>query len=166
MGVPVHEDRRLFEFLVLEGAQAGLSWITILRKREGLSRGLCRFRPRSCGPTDEREQERLRENPAIVRNRAKIAATVGNAKAFLAIQREFGSFDDFLWRFVDGAPSSTALNHWRRCQHAPSDPMPSAERYSAAASSLSAAPSVGAYMQAIGMVNDHLTTCFRHPEAH
>ena len=165
-GVPVHEDRRLFEFLVLEGAQAGLSWITILRKREGYREAFADFDPARVAQLDEREQERLRENPAIVRNRAKIAATVGNAKAFLAIQREFGSFDDFLWRFVDGAP---IVNSPKSLAEVPAR----TERSDALSRALQRRgfKFVGsticyAYMQAIGMVNDHLTTCFRHPEAH
>src|SRR5213592_1984489 len=107
-GVPVHDDRVLFEFLILEGAQAGLSWTTILRKRENYRKALDGFRPEKISRYGPRESKRLLNDPGIVRNRLKIAATIQNAKAFLAVQKEFGTFDAFIWQFVGGCPKQNA----------------------------------------------------------
>lgn len=163
-GVPVHDDGKLFEFLVLEGAQAGLSWITVLRKRENYRRAFHGFDASRIARYGERDQARLLADAGIVRNRAKIAGTIANARAFLAVQEEFGSFADWLWRFVDGRP---VVNRWRRLDQVPAT--------SAASDAMSKELKrrgfkfVGsticyAHMQATGMVNDHLASCFRHRE--
>jgi len=164
-GVPVHDDRQLFEFLTLEGAQAGLSWITILRKREGYRQAFADFEPARIAQFDEATQQRLRENPAIVRNRAKIAATIGNARAFLAIQAEFGTFDTFLWAFVGGEP---VINSPASLAEVPartelSDKL--SRELQRRGFKFVGSTICYAYMQAIGMVNDHLASCFCHPHA-
>ncbi len=117
-GVPSHDDRHLFEMLVLEGAQAGLSWATILRKRENYRRAFARFEAAAVARFDSRRRERLLQDPGIVRNRLKIEAAVANAKAVLAIQREVGTFDAYVWQFVDGRP---IVNQWRSLQQIPSE---------------------------------------------
>ncbi|HKQ63030.1 MAG TPA: DNA-3-methyladenine glycosylase I [Candidatus Polarisedimenticolaceae bacterium] len=163
-GVPVHDDRRLFEFLVLEGAQAGLSWLTILRKREAYRRAFAGFDPRRVARFDARAIERLLHDPGIVRNRLKLESAVRNARAFLEVQREFGSFDAYQWRFVDGRP----LQHRRRS----TSQVPPRSAVSDAFSrdlrqrgfSFVGTTIVYAHMQAVGMVNDHLTSCFRRRE--
>jgi DNA-3-methyladenine glycosylase I len=163
-GVPVHDDRLLFEFLVLEGAQAGLSWITILRKRAAYREAFAGFDPTLVASFDDAKVAELLANPGIVRNRLKVASAIKNARAFLAVQDEFGSFDAYLWRFVDGRPLQNA---WASMADVP------------ASTALSDALSrdlkrrgfnfIGsticyAFMQAIGMVNDHITDCFRWQE--
>lgn len=163
-GVPVHDEHLLFEFLVLEGAQAGLSWITILKKREGYRAAFARFDPAAVAAFDTAKTAELLANPGIVRNRLKVESTLSNARAFLAIQEAFGSFDAYLWRFVDGKPLQNA---WAGPQEVP------------ASTALSDALSrdlkrrgfrfVGsticyAFMQAVGMVNDHTSDCFRWRE--
>jgi DNA-3-methyladenine glycosylase I len=163
-GVPVHDDRRLFEFLILEGAQAGLSWITILKKRAAYRKAFDRFDPRKVARYDDAKCAELMANEGIVRNRLKIAAAVTNAKAFLAVQKEFGSFDQYLWKFVDGKP---VLN----CRKA-SDTLPARTEQSDALSKdllrrgfkFVGSTICYAFMQAVGMVNDHATECFRHRE--
>jgi DNA-3-methyladenine glycosylase I len=112
-GVPVHDDRTLFEFLTLEGAQAGLSWQTILNKRQGYRQAFAEFDPARVARFSQDDEDRLRLNPAIVRNRLKIASTVSNAQAFLEVQQEFGSFDSYLWSFVDGKPIQNSWRNWR-----------------------------------------------------
>jgi DNA-3-methyladenine glycosylase I len=163
-GVPLHDDRRLFEFLILEGAQAGLSWSTILRKRANYRTAFDAFDPRKVSRYDERKVAALLEDAGIVRNRMKIGSAVGNAAAFLAVQREFGSFDAYIWRFVGGAP---VRNRWRDLSEVPastaqSDAMSKDLRkrgFRFVGSTI-----CYAFMQATGMVNDHLTGCFRHKE--
>ena len=163
-GVPVHDDRVLFEFLILEGAQAGLSWNTILKKRENYRKALDGFRPEKIAGYGKREVQRLLRNDGIVRNRLKIAATIENAKRFLDVQEEFGRFDVYLWSFVGGAPIQ---NHWRSLADVPartteSDVMSRAllrRGFKFVGSTI-----CYAFMQAIGMVNDHLVTCPRHGE--
>jgi DNA-3-methyladenine glycosylase I len=163
-GVPVHDDRRLFEFLTLEGAQAGLSWQTILNKREAYREAFAGFDPGRVARFDARRVERLLRNSGIVRNRLKIESTVTNARAFLEVQREYGSFDRFVWGFVDG---KLKRNGWRSLAQVPAR--------TAESDALSAALAkrgfrfVGsticyAFMQATGLVNDHLATCFRQRE--
>ncbi|HSS70375.1 MAG TPA: DNA-3-methyladenine glycosylase I [Casimicrobiaceae bacterium] len=158
-GVPVHDDRLLFEFLTLEGAQAGLSWSTILNKRDAYREAFANFDPARVARFDRRRVERLLTNAAIVRNRLKIESTVSNARAFLDVQREHQSFDRFVWSFVGGAPR---VNRWRRVSSVPAR--------TAQSDALSAALAqrgfrfVGsticyAFMQATGLVNDHLVTC-------
>jgi len=163
-GVPVHDDRGLFEFLILEGAQAGLSWDTILQKRARYRQAFDRFDPRKVSQYDAKKVRQLLADAGIVRNRLKIASAVQNARAFLAVQVEFGSFDTYLWEFVDG---SAQVNRWKSSRQVP------------AKTALSDALSkdlqrrgfkfVGsticyAFMQAVGMVNDHLVGCFRYAQ--
>ncbi len=160
-GVPVHDDRRFFEFVLLEGAQAGLAWSTILNKREGYRRAFAGFDPAQVARFDERDAARLVEDARIVRNRAKIASAIGNARAFLDVQREFGSFDAFVWRAVDGRPRQNA---WRTLDEVPAV-TPEAEALSkdlARRGFRFVGPTiVYAFMQATGLVNDHLVTCPR-----
>ncbi len=160
-GVPVHEDRVLFEFLILEGAQAGLSWSTVLAKRENYRRAMAGFDPTRIARFGAREQARLLANPGIIRNRLKVAATIDNAKAFLAIQEQFGSFDAYLWRFVDGRPLQ---NRWREQREVPAQTSVSdalSKDLKARGCRFVGTTIMYAYMQAVGMVNDHLTRCFR-----
>ena len=163
-GVPQHDDRRLFEFLILEGAQAGLSWITILRKRENYRAALDDFDPQRMALYDADKLEALRQNPGIVRNRLKIASLVLNARAFLAIQREHGSFDRFVWSFVGGQPK---VNAWQTMAEVPartaeSDAMSRAlQTYGG---KFVGSTICYAYMQACGLVNDHLLGCDCHPQ--
>ncbi len=163
-GVPVHDDTRLFEFLVLEGAQAGLSWQTVLNKREGYRDAFAGFDPGTVARFTAADEACLRQDPGIVRNRLKIAAAVANARAFLAVQREFGSFDAYLWRFVDGAP---VRNRWRTPQEIPAR-SPQSEALSRDLKRRGfrfVGPTICyAFMQATGMVNDHTIDCFRFGE--
>lgn len=161
-GVPVHDDRTLFEFLVLEGAQAGLSWATILRKRANYGRAFDGFAPEKVARYDRRRLAALLKDSGIVRNRMKIASAVSNARRFLAAQEEFGSFDAYQWRFVGGRPKQ---NRWRALRELPARTAESDEMskdlkqrgFSFVGSTI-----VYAYMQAVGMVNDHVVDCFRH----
>lgn len=163
-GVPIHDDRRLFEMLVLEGAQAGLNWLTILRKREGYRRAFDGFDPERIARYDDRDIARLLADPGIVRNRLKIAAAVRNAQGFLTIQERHGGFGAFLWRYVDSVPKQ---NGWRSLAEVPAR-TPEAEAISRDLKRLGfgfVGPTICyAFMQATGMVNDHVTDCFRHPE--
>ena len=163
-GVPVHNDQVLFEFLTLEGAQAGLSWETILRKREAYREAFAGFDPARVARFTSARVERLLLNPGIVRNRLKIESTVRNAKAFLAVQKEFGSFDSYLWKFVVGSPR---VNHWRSLKEVP----PRTAESDALSHDLlkRGFKFVGsticyAFMQAVGLVNDHTVTCFRYKQ--
>jgi DNA-3-methyladenine glycosylase I len=163
-GVPLHDDRMLFEFIVLEGAQAGLSWITILRKRAAYRKAFDRFDPKKVARYDARKRSALLEDPGIVRNRQKIESAVNNARAFLAVQKEFGSFDAYQWRFVDGRP---LVNRYRTLKEIPprsaiSDAF--SKDLKQRGFSFVGSTIVYAHMQAVGMVNDHLVGCFRHPE--
>ncbi|MCS6827764.1 MAG: DNA-3-methyladenine glycosylase I [Caldilinea sp.] len=163
-GVPVHNDCKLFEMLCLEGAQAGLSWLTILRKRAHYRVAFDSFDPVKVAAYDEAKVTSLLENPGIVRNRLKIEAFIRNARAFLEVQAEFGSFDAYVWRFVDGAP----IVHRRRSLHE----LPAQTPESVAMSKelkrrgfTFVGPTICyAFMQACGLVNDHLISCFRHPD--
>ena len=163
-GVPVHDDRRLFEHLMLDAFQAGLSWAIILDKRENFRKAFADFDPEKIARYTRRDIERLLANPGIVRNKQKVAAAVMNARAFLRIQDRFGSFDAFMWQFVDGKPRH---NSWKTMRQLPaktreSDRMSEALReqgFGFAGSTI-----CYAFMQAAGMVNDHLISCFRHAE--
>ena len=161
-GVPVHDDRRHFEFLVLESAQAGLSWLTILRRREGYRRAFAGFDPEAVARFGPADVERLLADPGIVRNRRKVEAAVGNARPFLAIQGEFGSFDAYVWRFVGG---TTIRNAWRTDAEIPVF-TPEAKALSddlrARGMRFVGPTVVYAHMQACGLVDDHLVACFRH----
>ena len=161
-GVPVRDDRRLFEFLILEGAQAGLRWITILRKRENYRAAFDRFDPRRVARYDARKIRRLMHDPGIVRNRRKIESAVGNARAFLAVQKEFGGFDRYLRRFVHGKPIQ---NRWRSLREVPArTPESDALSHDLQKRGFKFVGSTicYAFMQAVGMVNDHTRRCFRH----
>jgi DNA-3-methyladenine glycosylase I len=160
-GVPNHDDRHLFEMLVLEGAQAGLSWITILRKRAAYRRAFRDFQPASVAQMSDPDLERLLLDEGIVRNRLKVWSARDNARAFLEVQREFGSFDDFLWSFVGGSP---IVNHPRTLADVPAV-TPEAEALSRALKQRGfrfVGPTIlYAYMQAVGMVDDHVATCWK-----
>jgi DNA-3-methyladenine glycosylase I len=163
-GVPVHDDRKLFEFMVLDAFQAGLSWSTILNKRENFRSAFDNFEPQKIARYSERKIEKLLGDASIIRNRLKITATVSNAKSFLEIQKEFGSFDTFIWQFVNGR---TIQNRWKSIAHVPaktsrSDKMSQALKdrgFKFVGSTI-----CYAFMQAAGLVNDHIVTCFRHSE--
>jgi DNA-3-methyladenine glycosylase I len=163
-GVPVHDDRHLFEMLILEGAQAGLSWLTILRKRDSYRQAFDNFEAGKIAGYDERKITELLTNPGIVRNKRKVEATVLNAHAFLAVQHEFGTFDSYIWQFVGGQPQRNA---WSTLAEIPAQTPESA----AMSKDLLkrgfkfAGPTICyAFMQAVGMVNDHMVDCFRYTE--
>ncbi|MBK8814772.1 MAG: DNA-3-methyladenine glycosylase I [Methylococcaceae bacterium] len=163
-GVPVHDDRHLFEFLLLEGAQAGLSWSTILNKREGYRQAFDNFDVRKVAHYDEAKIEDLINNSAIVRNRLKINAAVTNAQAFIKVQEEFGSFDKFIWQFVDGQPIQ---NSWQEHRELPASTNLSdliSRDLKKRGFKFVGSVIVYAHMQATGMVNDHTIDCFRHKE--
>jgi DNA-3-methyladenine glycosylase I len=165
-GVPVHDDKTLFEFLILEGAQAGLSWTTILNKRENYRKAYNKFDPKKVAKFDDAKQQKLLQNPGIVRNRLKVAASVTNAKAFLEVQKEFGSFDKYVWSFVGG---KTLKNKWKSM-----DQVPATTKESDAMSKdlkkrgfkFVGSTICYAFMQATGMVNDHTTDCFKATRKH
>lgn len=161
-GVPVHDDRTLFEFLILEGAQAGLSWETILRKREAYREAFQNFDPARVARFSRAQVARLLRNPGIVRNRLKVESAVTNAKAFLAVQKEFGSFDAFLWDLAGGRPR---VNRWRRPGQVPARTAQSDELSKALLARgfrFVGSTICYAFMQAVGIVNDHTTDCFRY----
>ena len=163
-GVPVHDDRKLFEFIVLEGAQAGLSWLTILKRRQGYKKAFADFDVQRVARFTPEKIEKLLLDPGIIRNRLKVTAAVTNARAFINIQEEFGSFDAYAWRFVDGSPIINAYTTM--------DQVPATSTVSDAFSKdlkqrgfkFVGSTIIYAHMQATGMVNDHLTTCFRYHE--
>lgn len=163
-GVPVHDDRKHFEFLVLEAAQAGLSWLTILRKREGYRRAYAGFDPEVVAEWDSGKIEQMLNDPGIVRNRRKIEASVNNASRFLEVQREFGEFDRYLWGFVGNKP---VVNHWHSLNEIPAR-TPLAEEISRdlirRGFKFVGPTIVCAHLQAVGVVNDHLVSCFRYGE--
>jgi DNA-3-methyladenine glycosylase I len=163
-GVPVHDDQRLFEMLVLEGAQAGLSWLTILKKRGGYRRAFDGFDPEKVARYGERKVEELLADPGIVRNRRKVEATVRNARSFLAVREEFGTFDRYLWGFVGGEPTR---NRWRTSEEVPAETEASgilSRDLKRRGFGFVGPTVVYAFMQAVGMVNDHTTDCFRHAQ--
>jgi DNA-3-methyladenine glycosylase I len=161
-GVPVYDDRTLFEFLILEGAQAGLSWSTILRKRENYRRAFDNFHPQKVAAYDEAKIAELLQDPGIVRNRLKVHSAVRNAQAFLKVQQEFGSFDGYVWQFVGGQPIQ---NRWQSLAEVPAE----TDESRALSKDLKkrgfnfVGPTITyAFMQAVGMVNDHIVNCFRY----
>jgi len=163
-GVPVHDDRRHFEFLVLEAAQAGLSWSIVLNKREGYRHAFSDFDPEKVARYTGKRIEKLTLDPAIIRNRMKIESAVRNARLFLKIQDEFGSFDSYCWRFVDGRPK---VNRWKMTGQIPAT-SPESDLFSKDLKkrgfSFVGSTVIYAHMQAVGMVNDHLVDCFRYPK--
>lgn len=161
-GVPVHEDRKHYEFLILEGAQAGLSWSTVLKKRAGYQQAFANFNPQVVAQFSQEEQEQLLENPQIIRNRLKVKSAVENAKAFLKLQKEFGSFNQYIWTFVNHQP---IVNTWSRPEDVPvrteiSDAM--SKDLKKRGFTFVGSTIMYAYMQACGLVNDHTTDCFRY----
>ncbi len=163
-GVPVHDDRLIFEFLVLEGAQAGLSWSTILKKRESYRIAFEYFDVEKVAKYDQKKIQELLNNPGIVRNKLKINATITNAQAFIAIQEQFDSFDRYIWRFVNG---ETWVNHWATMQDVPANTNESdamSKDLKQRGFKFVGSTICYAHMQATGMVNDHLVGCFRHQE--
>ena len=163
-GVPVHDDRLLFEFLLLEGVQAGLSWYTILRKRENYRKAYDNFDPAIIAGYDEAKKDELLRNEGLVRNRLKIQASISNARYFLEVQKEFGSFDNYIWSFVDYKP---VVNYFKTLKDVPAT-SPVSDRISkdlkARGFKFVGSTIIYAHMQATGMVNDHLVSCFRHRE--
>lgn len=163
-GVPVHNDRKLFEMIVLDGAQAGLSWLTILKKRENYRKAFDNFDPKKVAKYDKRKISQLLKNEGIIRNKLKVESAVTNAKAFLKVKKEFGTFDKYIWKFVDG---KTKVNSWKTLKH-----IPATSKESDAMSKdlkVRGFKFVGsticyAFMQAAGMVNDHTVDCFRYKE--
>lgn len=161
-GIPEHDDRKLFEFLVLEGAQAGLSWLTVLKKRENYREAFDNFNPERVARYDSRKARALLADHGIIRNRLKIGAAIQNAKAFLAVQIEFGSFDSYVWRFVGGQP---IRNRWRTLKQVPARTKESDEMSQTLKKrdfQFVGSTICYAFMQAVGMVNDHVMYCFRH----
>ena len=161
-GVPVYDDAKQFEFLILEGAQAGLSWSTVLNKRDGYRKAFADFDARKVARFTKKRVEKLLQNPAIVRNRLKVESAVANARAFLAVQEEFGSFSDYIWGFVDGKP---VQNRWKRDSDIPA----TSDHSDALSKDLKqrgfkfvGSTIIYAHMQATGLVNDHLVDCFRY----
>lgn len=163
-GVPVHDDRVHFEMLVLEGAQAGLSWITVLRKRENYRKAFDNFDVNKVAKYSEKKIEKLLQNPGIIRNRLKVKSAVTNAQAFIKVQKEFGSFDKYIWQFVNNKPIT---NKWKKMSE-----LPATSKESDALSKdlkkrgfkFVGSTIMYAHMQSIGMVNDHITSCFRYDE--
>ena len=163
-GVPVTEDRVLFELLILEGAQAGLSWTTVLKKRENYRQAFANFKPEFVAQFDDKKQEELQHNPGIIRNKRKIAASIVNARKFLEVQSEYGSFSSYIWQFVAGKPIQ---NHWQTLEEVPittaqSDAM--SKDLKQRGFKFVGSTICYSYMQAVGMVNDHTIDCFRHQE--
>ena len=163
-GVPLHDDRKLFEFLVLDAFQAGLSWAIVLKKREAFRKAFDNFDSRKVARYDSRKMKTLLADAGIIRNRLKIEATIANARAFLAVQREFGSFDRYIWQFTSGR---TKMNRWRTLSHLParspeSDAM--SDDLKARGFRFVGSTICYAFMQAAGMVNDHMVDCFRYRE--
>ncbi len=163
-GVPVHDDRLLFEFLILEGAQAGLSWSTILKKRENYRRAFDHFDARKMAKYDARKVKHLLADPGIVRNRLKIAAAIQNAKAFLTVQREFGSFERYLWQFVGGRPIQNRRRSLKDIPARTSESDAMSKDLLRRGFKFVGSTICYAFMQAVGMVNDHTVDCFRHAQ--
>lgn len=161
-GVPVYDDRKLFEMLILEGAQAGLSWLTILKRRDNYRQAFDHFDPAIIANYDDAKIEALLQDAGIIRNKLKVNAAVTNAKCYLEVQKEYGTFSDYIWRFVDGKP---IINHWKNHDEVPATTAES-DQMSKDLKKRGfkfVGPTICyAYMQSIGMVNDHITNCFRH----
>ncbi|MEQ8925535.1 MAG: DNA-3-methyladenine glycosylase I [Fulvivirga sp.] len=163
-GVPVHDDTKHFEFLILEGAQAGLSWATVLKKRDGYKKAFANFDPKKVAQYDDNKIQRLINNPEIIRNKLKIRGSVNNAQRFLEVQEEFGSFNKYIWQFVGGKP---IVNHWKEMKDCPATTKESdalSKDLKKRGFKFVGSTVIYAHMQACGLVNDHLTTCFRHSQ--
>jgi len=161
-GVPVHDDRRLFEFLILEGAQAGLSWDTILKKRENYRAAFDNFDPERVAGYQPRKVQALLRDPGIVRNRLKIASAIGNAKAFLKVQEEFGSFDRYIWQFVEGKPLVNRRSSLKQLPGRTPESDAMSKDLKKRGCTFVGSTICYAFMQAVGMVNDHMIVCFRY----
>ncbi len=163
-GIPVHDDIKHFEFLVLESAQAGLSWITVLKKREEYRRVYDDFEPIKVSQYDDKKVNELVQNPGIIRNKKKIEASINNANKFINIQKEFGSFDNYIWNFVDGTP---LINKWEDISKVPATSELSdriCKDLKSRGFKFLGSTIIYAYLQAIGVINDHITSCFRHTQ--
>lgn len=163
-GVPVHDDRKHFEFLILEGVQAGLSWLTVLKKRENYRKAYDDFDVKKVSEYDGTKIEELMNNPGIIRNRRKIEASINNAKKFLEVQKEFGSFDNFIWSFVD---NKVVKNHWKDISQIPATSELSdkvSKELKKRGFKFVGSTIIYAHLQAIGLINDHLVTCFRYDQ--
>jgi len=163
-GTPVHDDRVLFEFLILEGAQAGLNWMTILRRREGYRRAFDDFDYTKIVKYNQKKIDELLQDTGIIRNRLKIHSTILNAKIFLEIQKEFGSFDSYIWAFVDNKPIMNNFSEWKEAPSKTEISDSISKDLKKRGMKFVGSTIIYAYMQAVGMVNDHLVTCFRHKE--
>jgi len=163
-GVPLHNDRKLFEMLILEGAQAGLSWITVLRKRENYRKAFDRFDPKKIAVYDNRKIRSLLSNPGIIRNKLKLEASVENAKAFLSVKKEFGTFDKYIWRFVNDVPLQNARKSLRHIPPTTDESIAMSKDLKQRGFNFVGATICYAFMQAIGMVNDHAMDCYRYNE--
>ncbi len=163
-GVPVHDDRKMFEFLILEGAQAGLSWQTILNKRQNFRAALDDFDPQKVARYTARDVKRLLNNPGIIRNRLKIEAAINNARRFLEVQEEFGSFDAYIWRFVDGKPVKHEFKTLKQIPATTKESDALSKDLKQRGFKFVGSTIVYAHMQATGMVNDHIVDCFRYDE--
>src|SRR5262249_45884801 len=163
-GVPQHDDRVLFEFLILEGAQAGLSWSTILNKREAYRKAFSGFDAKKVARFKADKVKRLMNDPGIVRNRLKIESTIANAQAFLKVQKEFGSFDRYVWQFVGGAPIKNSWDGLKRLPAETKESMDMSKDLRRRGFNFVGSTICYAFMQAVGMVNDHLVSCFRYRE--
>ena len=163
-GVPVHDDHRLFEFLILEGAQAGLSWRTVLNKRDNYRQALDGFDAARIARYDQRKVKELLANPGIIRNQLKIASTIGNAKAFLAVQKECGSFDRYIWQFVGGKPRVNSPKSMKDVPVSTAESDAMSKDLKRRGFKFVGTTICYAFMQAVGMVNDHAVTCYRHSE--
>ncbi|HOK48636.1 MAG TPA: DNA-3-methyladenine glycosylase I [Sedimentibacter sp.] len=163
-GVPVHDDRKHFEFLILEGVQAGLSWLTVLKKRENYRKAYDDFDVKKVSEYDEAKIEELMNNPGLIRNRRKIEASINNAKKFLEVQKEFGSFDNFIWSFVD---NKVVKNQWKDLSEIPATSELSdkiSKELKKRGFKFVGSTIIYAHLQAIGLINDHLVTCFRYDQ--
>ncbi len=163
-GVPVHDDKKHFEFLILEGAQAGLSWATVLKKREGYRKAFANFDVRKVATYSEEKIQELILNPDIIRNKLKIRGSVINAQRFLEVQKEFGTFDEYIWEFVNGKP---IVNHWKKMEDCPATSKESdalSKDLKKRGFKFVGSTIIYAHMQACGLVNDHLVSCFRHAQ--
>jgi DNA-3-methyladenine glycosylase I len=163
-GVPVHDDRKQFEFLVLEGAQAGLSWSTVLNKRESYRKAFANFDPAKVARFSQKKLESLLENPGIIRNRLKVEAAIENAKAFLAVQKEFGCFDDYIWQFVGGKPLQNRRRTMKDIPATSSESDALSKDLKKRGFKFVGSTIMYSHMQAVGMVNDHVVSCFRYKQ--
>jgi DNA-3-methyladenine glycosylase I len=161
-GVPVHDDRKQFEFLTLESAQAGLSWLVVLRKRDAYRRAFANFDPEKVARFNKKQIDKLLAGPGIIRNRLKITAAIANAQRFLDVQEEFGTFDKYIWRFVGGRPIQTRVSSMKQLPATSKESDSLSKDLKQRGFKFVGSTIVYAHMQAVGMVNDHVVTCFRH----